>query len=364
MANNKTEKKSNIQDFGYRAKDVYIEKYYKFPSFLMSNSNYSSMTDSTKITYMLFKNEFRRALHEKWIDEKGILYLEFTQKRLMALLNCYQGKVAKIITELEEYGLIEVVKGEFNTATRKNEKSRYYLLQPNITADDLFIQNDPSEQIGRSDDNSFTNASSLNSDRNAKIALRSQPSETVDNPGNAKIAFRTQPSETVDNPGNAKIAQHYYINKSLDTNRHYKDTEKADIQDKILLDNFVEIMKDKSIATFIPEKVLTLIRAFSSDYTEAQQTVKTIHNAKHKAEQMTGVHILFEDLDRYGINAEYEMYNTLLKAYQKQKTEKVENMQNLIFTYVKNWFVEEPTAAIEFNNSTKNLPPITLLDNE
>ncbi|HFD3445516.1 TPA: replication protein RepA, partial [Enterococcus faecium] len=34
-----------------------------------------------------------------------------------------------------------------------------------------------------------------------------------------------------------------------------------------------------------------------------------------------------------------------LKAYQKLKTEKVENIQNLIFVYVKNWFIEKPIAA-------------------
>ncbi|MBG0373448.1 replication protein RepA, partial [Enterococcus faecium] len=34
-----------------------------------------------------------------------------------------------------------------------------------------------------------------------------------------------------------------------------------------------------------------------------------------------------------------------LKAYQKQKTEKVNNLQNLIFVYVKNWFVEKAIAA-------------------
>ncbi|HAV0194676.1 TPA: replication protein RepA, partial [Enterococcus faecium] len=82
-----------------------------------------------------------------------------------------------------------------------------------------------------------------------------------------------------------------------------------------------------------------------SSYSEAQKTVQTIHNAKKKAETESGISIIFEELDSYYVNAEQELYTTLLKAYQKLKTEKVENIQNLIFVYVKNWFIEKPIAA-------------------
>ena len=67
-------------------------------------------------------------------------------------------------------------------------------------------------------------------------------------------------AETLDNTGNAEIAQDYYINKSLDTKRHLKDTETDQLQNQVLLDNFVEIMKEDSINTFVPEKVLTSSR--------------------------------------------------------------------------------------------------------
>ncbi|KAF3363554.1 replication protein RepA, partial [Enterococcus faecium] len=154
MSTENQSQKMIIKNWGYKATNVYIEKYYKFPSFLIQNSKYSKMKDSSKIAYMLFKNEFRRALHEKWIDDDGLLYLEFTQADLMDKLNCYQGKVKTILNELETYNLISVVKGEFNPKTKKNEKNKYYLLQPEISADDLFIQNsfddDLSETIDKS----------------------------------------------------------------------------------------------------------------------------------------------------------------------------------------------------------------------
>ncbi|HCR3592060.1 TPA: replication initiator protein A, partial [Enterococcus faecium] len=264
--------------------------------------------------------EFRRALHEKWIDDDGLLYLEFTQADLMDKLNCYQGKVKTILNELETYNLISVVKGEFNPKTKKNEKNKYYLLQPEISADDLFIQNSFDDDLSETIDKSTSSR-------------------------NAEIARREKTAETLDNTGNAEIAQDYYINKSLDTKRHLKDTETDQLQNQVLLDNFVEIMKEDSINTFVPEKVLSLIKTFSNTYEEAQQTVTTIHNAKHKAEELEKTVVVYEELESYGIDADKGLYMTLLKAYQKQKTEKVNNLQNLIFVYVKNWFIEKAIAA-------------------
>ncbi|EJY04526.1 replication initiator protein A, partial [Enterococcus faecium] len=320
MSTENQSQKMIIKNWGYKATNVYIEKYYKFPSFLIQNSKYSKMKDSSKIAYMLFKNEFRRALHEKWIDDDGLLYLEFTQADLMDKLNCYQGKVKTILNELETYNLISVVKGEFNPKTKKNEKNKYYLLQPEISADDLFIQNSFDDDLSETIDKSTSSR-------------------------NAEIARREETAKTLDNTGNAEIAQDYYINKSLDTKRHLKDTETDQLQNQVLLDNFVEIMKEDSINTFVPEKVLSLIKTFSNTYEEAQQTVTTIHNAKHKAEELEKTVVVYEELESYGIDADKGLYMTLLKAYQKQKTEKVNNLQNLIFVYVKNWFIEKAIAA-------------------
>lgn len=362
MPNKIPEQNKMIKNFGYKAKDVYIEKYYKFPSFLISNPNYSSMSDSAKITYMLFKNEFRRALHEKWIDDDGMLYLEFTQKRLMQILNCYQGKVAKIISELSDNGLIETVKGEFNAKTGKNEKNKYYLLQPNISADDLFIQNDPSEQIGRLDDDSFDAIEAFDETGNAKIAYRHEKDKSADKHGNAKIAHRENNAETLGNYGNAEIAQDYYITNFLDTNRHIIDSGKDESQERLLLENFVELHSNSQRvnATFIPDKVLGLIKTFSPNYTVAQTTVKTIHNAKYKAEQVSGIKIAYEELDNYIANPDQGLYNTVLRAYQKQKTEEVKDMQNVIFTYVKNWFVEYPIQAKKTAIENSDLPKVSL----
>ncbi|MFF6425035.1 replication protein RepA, partial [Enterococcus faecium] len=68
------------------------------------------------------------------------------------------------------------------------------------------------------------------------------------------------------------------------------------LQNQVLLDNFVDIMKEDSINTFVPENVLNLIKTFSSSYSEAQQTVQTIHNAKRKAEELEQTIVVYEEL--------------------------------------------------------------------
>lgn len=121
-------------------------------------------------------------------------------------------------------------------------------------------------------------------------------------------------------------------------------------------------MKDDSIATFIPEKVLMLIQTFSPTFEIAKQTVCTIHNAKHKAEQNQGVQLVYEELETLGIQADAKLYNTLLKAYQKQRTEQVENLQNLIFVYVRNWFEEIVTPAKKAVETREELPEVSVVN--
>lgn len=82
----------------------------------------------------------------------------------------------------------------------------------------------------------------------------------------------------------------------------------------MLLDNFETIMTNDSIATFIPERVLNLIKHFLQ-VTVKLKTVQTIHNAK-KSRNRKWYFNNFEELDSYYVNAEQELYTTLLKAYQ------------------------------------------------
>jgi len=343
-----------MSTFNYlKANRVYNELYYQYPKVFIESDTYKELSEGAKIAYMLLKARSELAIIKNQIDEQGNLYFEFTGKELANMMNCSERRITSIKKELEDFCLLKQVPMGFNKTTGKNEKNRLYLAELEVSNQDVYLMQ-KRENYAQTLDNSGL----------AEFATQSKEaktSESIDNSGLAEFATHSKSSQSLDNSGLAKSAKELN-NNNLDTNRHNIDTEKDHLQDQLLLDNFETIMKDNSIATFVPERVLSLIKTFSSSYSEAQKTVQTIHNAKAKAEKDAQTKIIFEDLDIYGLNAEQELYKTLLKAYQKQKTEKVENIQNLIFVYVKNWFMENPIAAKQQAESSEELPKVPLHD--
>jgi len=316
----------------YKSKEIYREKYYQMPKVFFTNKKYFELSNDAKIAYMLLKDRFDYSVKNNWVDEDDNIYFIFTVTELMNLLHCREGKVSKIKKELEQAGLLKQKKGRINNECGKIRATpnRLYLGKPEVTSEDIFTINQE-ESI---------------STVNAKIANTVKALEINDSNVNAKIANTAKPSNINGSTVNAKIADNlFYSSNTLDTNRHSIDTKEAD-QNSILLENFVDLMQDSSVATFIPENVLNLIKTFSSTFEEAQQTVKTIHNAKFKAEQEADQKFVFEELENYGVDTN-ELYRTMLKAYQKGKTEEVNNLSNLIFIYVKNWFKEKAAPAVK-----------------
>lgn len=336
----------------YKSKEVYREKYYQMPKVFFTNEKYINLSNDAKITYMLLKARFDYSVQNNWVDSNDNIYFIYTIEELMRLLNCREGKISKIKKELESAGLLKQKKGRVKQANGKIETTPnlLYLGKPEVTSKDVFKINEEEKMIPNP--------------VNAKIANTEKANEIKDIPVNVKIANTEKACDTNVFSVNAKIADNIlYSNNSLDTKRHLKDTETDQLQNQVLLDNFVEIMKEDSINTFVPEKVLNLIKTFSNSYEEAQQTVKTIHNAKHKAQESENTIIVYEEIEDYGIEADNGLYMTLLKAYQKQKTEKVDNLQNLIFVYVKNWFVEKAIpakAAFEQSKESDSLPVVNV----
>ena len=336
----------------YKSKEVYREKYYQMPKVFFTNEKYLNLSNDAKITYVLLKARFDYSVQNNWVDSEDNIYFIYTIEELMRLLNCREGKISKIKKELEAAGLLKQKKGRIKKANGKIETTPnlLYLGKPEVTSEDVFKINEEERLIPNP--------------VNAKIANTEKDDDIKVIPVNAKIANTEKASDTNSSPVNAKIADNIlYSNNSLDTNRHNIDTDKVQLQDQLLLENFVDIMTDSSIDTFIPTNVLKLIKTFSNSYSEAQQTVKTIHNAKHKAQESKNTIIVYEEIEYYGVDADKGLYMTLLKAYQKQKTEKVDNLQNLIFIYVKNWFAEKAIPAKlahEKNAETNSLPAVNL----
>ncbi|NTR20620.1 replication initiator protein A [Enterococcus faecium] len=325
-----------MTDFNFfKADRVYNELFYQFPKVFIVSDEYKKMKDSTKIAYMLLKARLEIAISKRQIDEEGNVYFTYTTNELCSVLNCQKQKAIAIKKELESFGLLLQKQMGFNKQLGKNNPNRLYLAELKVSENDIYLL----EKFDRE------NRENVDKSEGMKIIPSPDENSEAEYLGDQE-GMKIIPCQNVDKSEGMKIIPELNNNNNiLDTNRHNIDTEKDRLQDQLLLDNFETIMKSDSIATFVPERVLNLIKTFSSSYSEAQKTVQTIHNAKKKAETESGISIVFEELDSYYVNAEQELYTTLLKAYQKLKIEKVENIQNLIFVYVKNWFIEKPIAA-------------------
>ncbi|HCW2820116.1 replication initiator protein A [Enterococcus sp. FR088] len=331
---------TNIKERGYSYQNSYSELFWKFPQFLLKNEKYKSMKDSSKIAYMLFKDKISLALTNNWIDEDGMIYLIFQQKDIMEMLNCYQGKVKSTLDELEKYGLLEVVRGGFDAKAGKNIANKYYLLQPELKKEDLYLS-------------ANTNSKTLDSSGYAEIARREKNSETLDSSGYAEIARREKNVEPLDNSGYAEIAQvkdNIYINNSLDTIDTI-DTKKERLQQQLLLDQFSEVQEN----TFLNKDSLKFIAAFSDTIQEAHEMVGTIIRAKTKVEKEYNIVLIGEDYQE-------EIDKCLRRVMHKIKTDStVKSPKGLFYKSFYNIFVEctiEKKSHLN-KNSTDNTPEIT-----
>lgn len=326
---------TNIKERGYSYQNSYSELFWKFPQFLLKNKKYKSMKDSSKIAYMLFKDKISLALTNNWIDEDGMIYLIFQQKDLMEMLNCYQGKVKSTLDELEKYGLLEVLRGGFDAKAGKNIANKYYLLQPELEKEDLYLS---------------TNATDETFDKTgyAEIAHRETNAETLDNSGYAEIARRKKMSETLDKTGYAEIAQvkdNIYINNSLDT-LDTKDTNNEQMRQRTLLDQFHEVQEQ----TFLNKSSLKYIALFSNTIQEAHEKVGTIIRAKNKAEKEYNTVLLGEDYQE-------EIEKCLRRVQHKITTDStIKSPQGLFYKSFYNLFVEcvLEKENIKNRNNSKN----------
>ena len=310
---------TNIKERGYSYQNSYSELFWKFPQFLLKNEKYKSMKDSSKIAYMLFKDKISLALTNNWIDENGMIYLIFQQKDLMEMLNCYQGKVKSTLDELEKYGLLEVVRGGFDAKAGKNIANKYYLLQPELKKEDLYLS-------------ANTNTEPLDSNGYAEIARREKNSEPLDSSGYAEIARREKNSEPLDSSGYAEIAQvkdNIYINNFLDT-IDTRDTKKERLQQQLLLDQFSEVQEH----TFLNKDSLKFIAAFANTIQEAHEQVGTIIRAKTKVEKEYNIVLIGEDYQE-------EIDKCLRRVMHKIKTDStVKSPKGLFYMSFYNLFVE------------------------
>ena len=85
------------------------ERYYKSPKILFEDEKYMDMKLEVKVVYSILKDRLELSLSRGWIDEEGVVYLVFSNSKLMRLLGCSKSKLLSIKKTLKEYDLIDEV---------------------------------------------------------------------------------------------------------------------------------------------------------------------------------------------------------------------------------------------------------------
>ena len=82
--------------------------FYRVPKVLFTKEQFKQLTAEAKILYGIMLDKLDLSVKNKWVDEKGRVYIIYTIEQIMADMNCADQKATKLLDELEKKcGLIE-----------------------------------------------------------------------------------------------------------------------------------------------------------------------------------------------------------------------------------------------------------------
>ena len=82
--------------------------FYRVPKVLFTKEQFRQLSAEAKILYGIMLDKLNLSVKNKWVDEKGRVYIIYTIEQIMADMNCADQKATKLLDELEKKcGLIE-----------------------------------------------------------------------------------------------------------------------------------------------------------------------------------------------------------------------------------------------------------------
>ena len=97
--------------------EVKNNAFYQFPQWLL-DEEYKRLSLRAKVVYMLIFDRRSLSIQNKWHDKNGDVFVYFTNKQFMNLLNCDEKTVIKAKRDLQDIGLIKEVQQGVNKPNR------------------------------------------------------------------------------------------------------------------------------------------------------------------------------------------------------------------------------------------------------
>ena len=111
--------------------DCINNRYCKLYKFLNLNSEYRNISDSARILYSWLADRHELSIKNTWKDNDDHVFIYFSNKTLMELLNWNEKKLIKAKKELKEYKLIEEIRQGLG------KRNRIYVLNPTTDKIDI-----------------------------------------------------------------------------------------------------------------------------------------------------------------------------------------------------------------------------------
>ena len=87
-----------------------MHSFYRLPKELFTNEYFKGLSCEAKVLYGMMLDRISLSRKNRWIDDKGRVYIIFTVEEVMEKLNCGRNKAVKCLKELDSdngIGLIE-----------------------------------------------------------------------------------------------------------------------------------------------------------------------------------------------------------------------------------------------------------------
>lgn len=97
--------------------EVKNNAFYQMPQWLY-DPPYNLLSDKAKQIYMFLFDRRTLSIQNKWFDEKGDVFVYFTNEQLMEKLNCSNKPIVQAKKELHEIGLLREVRQGVNKPNR------------------------------------------------------------------------------------------------------------------------------------------------------------------------------------------------------------------------------------------------------
>lgn len=97
----------------YKINETLQHSYYQMPQELFCNEKYKKLSIEAKVIYAFLLNRMNLSRMNKWINDKGEIYLIYTRKEIQSKLNLSDKPVTRAFKELRESDLIKEEKQGF-----------------------------------------------------------------------------------------------------------------------------------------------------------------------------------------------------------------------------------------------------------